>query len=151
MLHWRQKQSWELHNLIFSSRNFSPNLMQLDFEMGLQINIKNWFVVMEKFTILRVLIDMNKIKTAVLVQPNPKACWIKSLPAWMVCPLLRILEIQGVWISFEFYDHIFLKIIVCIDGLFICLIFVSKRLCCRTLSYALFSMCLEGDLGTLAS
>lgn len=40
--------------------------MQLDFEMGLQINIKIWFVVMEKVTILRVLTDMNKIETAVL-------------------------------------------------------------------------------------
>lgn len=48
--------------------------MQLDFEMGLQINIKNWFVVMEKVTILRVLTGMNKIETVVLVQPNPKAC-----------------------------------------------------------------------------
>lgn len=139
VLHWRQKQSWELHNLVFSSRNFSPNLMQLDFEMGLQINIKNWFVVMEKVTILRVLTDMNKIKTAVLVQPNPKACWMKSLPTWMVCPLLIILEIQGVWISFEFYDHIFFKIIVCIDGLYAW--FLWARDCAVELCPVLYSQC----------
>lgn len=48
--------------------------MQQDFKADLQINIKSWFIVMEKVTILRGLTDTNKIKTVVLVVPNPKAC-----------------------------------------------------------------------------
>lgn len=80
--------------------------MQLDFKVGLQINIKNWFVVMDKVTILRVLTDMNKIKKIVLVLPNPKACRMKSLPTWMVCPLVKNLGNTKYLDLIEFYGRI---------------------------------------------
>lgn len=87
--------------------------MQLDFRVVLQLNSKNWFVVVEKVTILRGLTDTNKIKMVVLVVPNPKACRMK--PTWMLYPIVENLGNTKCLDLIQFSGHVFWKLIVCID------------------------------------
>lgn len=150
VLSWSHKWSREYRITcicgFFPSGNFLPNLMQMDVKGGLHIYTKTWFVVVEKVTYVRGLTDVNRTEIVASVVLKHKARWAKSPPK-----LDGILSCEGLTNKtclhlINFSGHIFWKSLciwmtyseLLLPGWWewiyigICLIFVSRRLSCRT-------------------